>query len=336
MLQTYIIIELPICIIRYTEECVIDKDKTIFETLNGMKLKNLGDVQKKPSKSSKLHLLKHDRNIVAIKSRNINLQEVFKFCLGPISYPLASADGSLAKTNMGMLLKVIEQEVPNNNHVIDTPPQGYALMVDGMAVLQSLNVAKIPSTFNQLAQMVLQMLVKLMLLYNSSRVDFVTGRHPDVSIKNCERSRRAAAGYQRIEIFSGDQETPRQWKKFLNCGSEAVVEFLFKSWCQAVVHIAVPEVDVFLAHGQFCHQLRYTNQAVPTVRPISELTCSHEEADTRLLLHANHAARSGWSDVIIKGPDTDVAIISLAMLARQTYSSPLEKGIRNASLTYAA
>ena len=101
----------------------------------------------------------------------------------------------------------------------------------------------------------------------------------------------------------------------MNCGSnkEALLEFLFKSWCQAVVHIAVPEVDVFLAHGQCCHQLRYTNQAVPTVRPISELTCSHAKADTRLLLHANHAARSGWSDVIIKSPDTDVAIISLAM-----------------------
>ena len=80
--------------------------------------------------------------------------------------------------------------------------------------------------------MVLEMIVKLMFLYNSSRVDFVTDRYPDVSIKNSERSRRAATGYQRIEIFSGDQKTPRQWKKFFNCGSnkEALVEFLFKSW----------------------------------------------------------------------------------------------------------
>ena len=94
---------------------------------------------------------------------------------------------------------------------------------------------------------------------------------------------------------------------------EALVEFLFKSWCEAVVHIAFPEVDVFLAHGQFCHHLCCRNQTVPTVCPISELTCSHKEADTRLLLHANHAAMSGWSDVIMKTPDTDVAIISLAM-----------------------
>ena len=41
----YIIIELPICILRYMEECVIDKDKTIFETLNEIKLKNFGDAQ---------------------------------------------------------------------------------------------------------------------------------------------------------------------------------------------------------------------------------------------------------------------------------------------------
>ena len=163
------------------KECVIDKDKTIFDTLKGMKLKNFGDVQKRPSKSSKLNLLKHDKNmfsrlLVAIKSRNINLQEVLRFSLGPISYSLASADGSLAKTNKAVLLKVIEQEVPNNRHIIEAPPQGSALMIDGMAVLQCLKVAKIPPTFKELAQMILEMIVKIMLLYKSNRVDFVTDR----------------------------------------------------------------------------------------------------------------------------------------------------------------
>jgi hypothetical protein len=303
----------------YMKECAINKDKTIFDTIKAMKLKNFGDVQKRPSKSSKLNLLRQDKNmfsrlLVAIKSRNINLQEVLKFSLGPISYSLASIDGSLAKTNKAVLLKVIEQEVPNSRHIIETPPQGSALMVDGMAVLQCLKVAKIPPTFKQLAQMVLEMIVKIMLLYNSNRVDFVTDRYPDISIKNCERSRRAAAGYQRIEIFSGDQKTPTQWKKFLNCGlnKEALVEFLFKSWCQAILSITTVEVNLFIAHGDFCHQLCFSNRTLPTVSPIPELTCSHEEADTRLLLHAHHAAVSGWSDVIIRSPDTDVAIISLS------------------------
>lgn len=68
-------------------------------------------------KSSKLHLL----------SRNIDLQEVFKFSLGPISYSLARADGSLVRTNKAMLLKVIEQEIPKNRHIIknSTPRVGW-------------------------------------------------------------------------------------------------------------------------------------------------------------------------------------------------------------------
>ena len=38
------------------------------------------------------------------------------------------------------------------------------------------------------------------------------------------------------------------------------------------------------------------------------LACSHEEADTRLLLHAKHAS-SSISQVIIHSPDTDVLVL---------------------------
>lgn len=40
--------------------------------------------------------------------------------------------------------------------------------------------------------------------------------------------------------------------------------------------------------------------------------CSHEEADTRILLHAQHAAvhYTPDTDIIIRSPDTDVAILS--------------------------
>ncbi len=87
--------------------------------------------------------------------------------------------------------------------------------------------------------MVLEKIVKIMLLYNSNRVYFVTDRYPDLSTKNCERNRKGQPDIKRIEIFSGDKKTPTQWKKFLNCGlnKEALVEFLFKSWCQAILSI---------------------------------------------------------------------------------------------------
>ncbi|KAI8484452.1 hypothetical protein Bbelb_377230 [Branchiostoma belcheri] len=48
------------------------------------------------------------------------------------------------------------------------------------------------------------------------------------------------------------------------------------------------------------------------VAEVEELHCSHERADTRLLLHANHAARSS-NAVIINAEDTDVMVIALSV-----------------------
>ncbi len=45
---------------------------------------------------------------------------------------------------------------------------------------------------------------------------------------------------------------------------------------------------------------------------VSSLQSNHEEADTRLLLHAKHATAT-YDRVIIKSPDTDVFILSIAM-----------------------
>jgi len=45
---------------------------------------------------------------------------------------------------------------------------------------------------------------------------------------------------------------------------------------------------------------------------IVELESSHEEADTRLLLHAKHAADSGYRNIIVVSEDTDVFVLLLS------------------------
>ena len=46
---------------------------------------------------------------------------------------------------------------------------------------------------------------------------------------------------------------------------------------------------------------------------MQELECSHEEADMRMLLHAQHAAEAGLGAVIVRSPNTDVAIIACGL-----------------------
>ena len=87
-------------------------------------------------------ILKADRNlfpplIVTAQTRETGLQEVFTYSLSPVPWSLVSANGSLCKTVKPELL---ESLVDGVEPAEDIPPSA-ALIVDGMAVLQSLNSA---------------------------------------------------------------------------------------------------------------------------------------------------------------------------------------------------
>ena len=47
---------------------------------------------------------------------------------------------------------------------------------------------------------------------------------------------------------------------------------------------------------------------------VDTLTCCHEEADTRMLLHAKHARNHGAAKVVIHTPATNVFILMLCFL----------------------
>ena len=59
-----------------------------------------------------------------------------------------------------------------------------------------------------------------------------------------------------------------------------------------------------------CEETCYKMTEVDCVE-VTELQSTHEEADTRLLVHALHAARSGSKAVVVTAEDTDVMVICL-------------------------
>lgn len=135
--------------------------------------------------------------------------------MGNVSYPLASADGSLAKTNKSALLDLLETKC--GNCLVDKVLADGAILFNGMAVIQAIQSK--PSTFGELAETILQYIVKLALKHNCTWIDFVIDHYPDMSIKNLERSCRAGGGTQQVKIYGWDQKTPTQWKKFLLDGT---------------------------------------------------------------------------------------------------------------------
>ena len=86
--------------------------------------------------------------------------------------------------------------------------------------------------------------------------------------------------------------------------------------------------SLFVTSGEQCWLFRTgagDGNSVQRFR-VQELECSHEEADTRILLHAQHAAEAGHGTVIIHSPDTDVAIIACGLAGQISARLILQTG----------
>ena len=244
--------------------------------------------------------------ILLATSRHLDMREVLKYSLRPFPLPIATAFGGLAKTTKARLLHVIEEAVVNP--YVEAIQGNNAVMIDGMALLQTLST--IPATFKELANMVLMQISTIAVSLQCTRADFVCDRYPVISIKNLDREKRANDGAQVIRIYDGQQRVPRQWKKFMSSGEnkEAIQEFLFQSWLTSSPDM-LKGVHVYVTHHDKCHRLVPSGEAV-ACEEILELFSDHEEADTRLILHASHAAQM-HTKVVIRSPDTDVFFIAL-------------------------
>ena len=242
--------------------------------------------------------------------RKIKLKEMLKYNLGPVPLAISSLQGTLVKTNKATLLHYIEGAV--KSPLVDAVPEGSVWVLDGMVMFQQLRNQDIPEKFGDLAIFLLTRIIRVAKQHRSNEIHFVTDRYPEISIKNAERGKRAATGSERINIYARGQPVPKQLHKYLADGKnkERLVEFLFEEWSKCPVAL-YEGVTLFVAHGETCHALRGDGNEIDVV-PIPSLRCDHEEADTRMLLHAYYAA-SHSAVVVIKSVETDVFIISLGM-----------------------
>ncbi|CAB4017001.1 Hypothetical predicted protein [Paramuricea clavata] len=70
-------------------------------------------------------------------------------------------------------------------------------------------------------------------------------------------------------------------------------------------------LTLYVCENDQCHHIlpAATNDACVIVERVPEFACDHEEADTRMLLHASHATR--YNNVLVRSPDTDVFVLLL-------------------------
>ena len=293
-----------------------------------LKLKDFGT---KPPRTGKLQRDKltasqdrtlYSRLLVVSQVRNPNLKEIMGYNLS--TYPLALARSEVVKQSAKKETLMHALEKASNNPRLDMTQaqKPIAYLIDAMAMVRStakdsMNTVK---TFGELADLLYRKVQQTATAYGASRVDWVCDQYKECSIKNAERLKREeATGSQRITITDMHQRLPRQFaSKFLKNSDNKtdLLQFLYLHFLAK----ADAKVETLVSNAMSCSKMAFNGQPSQNV---DALRSGHEEADTRLFLHAQHAMQNGFNTVLVASPDTDVLVIGLGFVSNMTSPAAL-------------
>ena len=290
-------------------------EKSFWTPVTKMKLKTSASLSKllRSAKSKeKQVVINADRQLwnrlaIASKSRDIDFKDVLSYELSSVPLSLSTLDSSLRKPIKTVLLHEIEIE---RETVIERQQfQGQTVTIlDLMASVQSLTKEK-KTTFGHLSDVLI--MVVLSAFNYGNLVHVVADRYDtEDSIKSGKRARRAVSKTLEVKIKGRETQLPSNIKKFLmnNKNKSNLIAFLMNDWCEKIPPKLTnnQSLDLGQENGNV---KRITRMAVTDVE---ELECDHEEADSRMFIHAHYAAENeNAGHVIITSPDTDVAVLCL-------------------------
>lgn len=288
-----------------------------WEPLPKMNIKTFASLSKKAKAKStdeKLVTVSADRNLfgrllIVSRARDVNLREVLKYELSSVPCSLAYTDGSLRKTNKSVLLKVLEEQVQVLPRLPIEEDQSTAYILDGMAVVQMLN-SKGSTTFGELAKKYFDVISAQLGKKGCSRIDVVFDRYDkQESIKEAERARRGSSSSFEVRISGPTTPLPKKWLNYISnpINKTNLKIFLGSMWKDMAKAKLKPDEKLVLAG---CFQDNNTSILITRdgELPLHHMVSDHEEADTRMILHA-HDCASNYNRIVVQSPDTDVIVL---------------------------
>ncbi|KAK3740844.1 hypothetical protein QZH41_000596 [Actinostola sp. cb2023] len=282
--------------------------------LNVKTFASLSKVSHIKSVDEKIITISADRNLfgrllIAAKCRDVDLKEVLSYELSTVPFSLAHADGSLRKTTKSILMTELERMSQAEGR-LPVREVSTAFIFDGMAMIQMLKSGG-SRTFGELAERHYRVISTPLRQGQCTRVDVVFDRYDLLqSIKESERVKRGSSNALEIKISNRNTPVPRQWSKYISNKRNKInlSNFLCQEWCEIGQGELLPGQQLIVAGG-FEDPTDAVMISSQHLDHVPELRSDHEEADTRMILHAKHAS-SSKQRIVIQSPDTDVAVLA--------------------------
>ena len=165
-------------------------------------------------------------------------------------------------------------------------PSVDAIVVDTAAVVNMLPPGKC-KTFKEYAESVFLAHIINHQTQNVKRIDLVWNRYLENSLNQGTREARGSGSRRRV---CDNAAIPLSWKSFLRLDDNKTELFLYLT--VSVASISIPDVGI----------ISTTDVDVISSTTIDKdglAPCNHEEADTRIFVHAKHASVSGMKKILI-------------------------------------
>ena len=238
---------------------------------------------------------------------------------------------ALAGTNQrSQLVDLLTESVQVESKLPDSEAKA-CLLIDGPALIQAIGKPDRAKTFGDLSDVFCRN------IWNNfgsvySRTDVVFDHYNDQFIKSGTRAQRAGCvrSIRRV-ISSKNTQLPSNWKSFVSSSAnkDDLAEFLSGALKKKAAKLN-NEYEHVIGRG-FDNILEVWSSKG---RDIENLKSSHEEADTRLILHANDAYMNGYQKIVLQCRDTDILILALAFKGQLSQEIWMSAGTVNKSNTY--
>lgn len=230
---------------------------------------------------------------ISCQSRECDLHEFFRHENQQFPASL-SEGGKLYTCQKSQLAVILESHVK----IPDTEPEADTIIIDGSALVNSL-LPRTSKTFEDYAMLVVLPTIQA---YSTKylRIDLVFDVYQPSSLKAETRTKRGHGVRRRVTSMG---KIPRNWQNFLRDNDNKTE--LFNFLAQKIAQMSTPSMIIVTKEDDIASNCRVsTDRLAP---------CSHEEADTRIFLHARNAAEEGSKVLMVKANDTDVLVIAISV-----------------------
>ncbi len=245
------------------------------------------------------------RLVVSVASgREVQLNDLLEKELSPVPLALATTDGNLRSTNKAHLTEILEK-----GHITHTLPacnlhETVCTIIDGMALVHALGKPVGCKNFGDLADIFIQSVCSNF-TGNCTRVDILFDRYGTQSIKSGtpQKRRKGVKPIRRI-IDDRNVRLPDNWLTYLAMEDN---KRELTSFLSVQLSLVVPKEGCeLIVSGGFSDPKHIHVTSSNENHMVDNLSCTHEEADTRIILHAHEAATCFY---VVVARDTDVLVL---------------------------